>query len=590
MPETLATSKTDGRPILQNNDYDFETDSFFYEYKDNTLKLRRYLAYFEELGLIDKSLSDGQQLDPYTKFPYTPIELDARYGLPPGTEIRGQSNAMGRYELSEDYTPTFFEGTPAVKALFRLREQRRTKGTAWFLTASFHSPHGPFIPAWKYLEKYWDNRSQLLIPPSLTDNMDDSAYKGKNVLPGKANERMVQEWSATYYALIEEVDDYVGLLLDALGDDVSNTLVIFTSDHGEMLGSHGMKEKNNFYEESSRVPLLMSFPGEIEPGTRVTDHVGHIDIVATILDFVGAPDLDRSDGTSLRPMIQRNNEKVNRDFDQAVIFGEWDYRKVLRDNPDELERRIDDRPGFMVVKGTYKLMMQKLSDSQQVDMMFNLAEDPLERNDLLGRGAMDADTRAIEKAEHMRCLLLDWMERLDGGVNGDQSYFSDTANNYNDRGGDINEIRNRQQWRRIGLWTSAGNDDPLIFGKVSWTGSEFVRHEWLYVGTRQDESFRIDAASITGKDGVYFEIDEDAVAGRIFGQNACESIRITFRANAWAETDSIDAALQLTFTNSNGGSEMARQIPLSLEDFDLQTRRSLSDEIANDVPGHLRHQ
>jgi arylsulfatase A-like enzyme len=58
----------------------------------------------------------------------------------------------------------------------------------------------------------------------------------------------IQEWTALYYALIQEIDDEVGALMETLGDEASNTLVIFTSDHGEMLGAHGKREKNDFYE------------------------------------------------------------------------------------------------------------------------------------------------------------------------------------------------------------------------------------------------------------------------------------------------------------------------------------------------------
>ncbi|KAG7349089.1 sulfatase [Nitzschia inconspicua] len=597
MPATLATSKVDGKPILQNNDYDFKTDTFYYANDETTKKLRRYLDYFEELGQIDKSLNEeGMQYDTYTKFPYTPIQLDARFGMPSGADLddlnlpqskKTEPNIMGRYKLSEYFTPSFFEGSVAVKALNRLRQQRRGGGKPWFLTASFHSPHAPFVPAWNHLEKYWENRFQLLVPPSLNDNMNASAYRPiTKKIPLYGDPVMVQEWTALYYALIEEVDDYVGLLLDALGEDASNTLVIFTSDHGEMLGSHGMREKNSFYEESSRIPLLMSFPGVIEANSHVKEHVGHIDLLATILDFIGAAEMDHSDGSSLRPIIERNNDKVNHRFDQSVTFGEWDYRKVLGSDPNKLDRRIDDRPSFMVVKGSYKLMMQKLSDSHEIDMMFNLIEDPLERNNLLGRNAMDADKAVVIKAEHMRCLLLDWMERLDGGFNGDQAYFSDTANNYNNRGGDITEIRNRQQWKQIGLWTSSWVDHPLEFGTVSWTGSEFVRHEWLYMGNRKNKNYTIDSAMFTGKDSVHFSIDNDAVVGRAIGENSCVSIRVTFRATKWTETMNIDAALLLTLSSSDSDGQV-HVIPLTLGDLDFTTRRMMSVQAETKNTGTL---
>ena len=156
MPEVLVTSRVDGQPILQNNDYDYETDTFYYKYDDTERKTRRHLEYFEKLGQIDRAFTeDGQQIDTYTNFPYTPVQLDARWKMPSGTDFHGQSRVMGPYKLSEAFTPSHFEGSVAVKALARLREQRQKEGKAWFLTASFHSPHAPFVPAWKHLQRYW---------------------------------------------------------------------------------------------------------------------------------------------------------------------------------------------------------------------------------------------------------------------------------------------------------------------------------------------------------------------------------------------------------------------------------------------------
>jgi len=477
---------------------------------------------------------------------------------------------MGSYKLSEDFTPSHFEGSISVKALERLREQRRIDNRAWFLTVSFHSPHPPMVPAWKHLRKYWDNRSKLFTPPSINDDLSNSAYNSMaEKVPGYGEVDKVREWSALYYALIEEVDEYVGKLLDALGEDASNTLVVFTSDHGEMLGAHGKREKNNFYEESSRVPLLLSFPGVIKENTVVEESVSHLDIFSTILDFIGANELDNSDGKSLRPFVDRKDDQVNRDYDQTAAFSEWDFRKPLLTNMSALERTIDERPSFMVRKGPYKLMMQKLADSNEMDMMFDLNQDPFEVNNLLGKYSMDADEKVIAKAEHLRCLLLDWMIRLDNG-----QYFSDPANNYGEGQGDINEVRNRQKWRQIGLWSSGSMNDPLEFGHVSWTGSRFVRHEWLYLGTRLEESYVITSASIIGKDSVFFSVDEASLVNRRFGRHACESIRVTFQANIWAEAPSLDASLILEILKDGETSARSFRVPLILTDVNFKTRRT----------------
>jgi hypothetical protein len=99
----------------------------------------------------------------------------------------------------------------------------------------------------------------------------------------------------------------------------------------------------------------MSFPGVIFPSV-VEDSVTHLDVFATVLDYIGATEMDNSDGTSLRPLIEVQSDKINAEYDQGVAIGEWDFRKPLLSDASTLERTIDDRPSFMVRKGSYKLM------------------------------------------------------------------------------------------------------------------------------------------------------------------------------------------------------------------------------------------
>merc|ERR1712238_601807 len=249
---------------------------------------------------------------------------------------------------------------------------------------------------------------------------------------------------------------------------------------------------------------------------------------------------------------------------------------------------------------------------KKMDMMFDLKHDRFEVQNLLGKGAMDITDHAIlTKAEHLRCLLLDWMVRLDGGGNNDQNtrYFSDPANNFGEGNGDINEIRQRQRWTQIGLWVSHGNtnnnnndentntnDNPLEFGKVSWTTSEFIRHEWFYLGTRFDETFTIISMTIEGVDGdKYFSMDEahkqELLSGKEIGRNSCESIRVTFRTIA-AMTDAIinrnsddfDASLVLELLRRDDDENDITRItvPLVLVDLDFTARPSSSTDIDDD--------
>lgn len=370
------------------------------------------------------------------------------------------------------------------------------------------------------------------MPRNMDDDghMDNSAYNTiVEDIPEYGNVYMLSELSAVYYALIEEVDMQLEKILHALGDATNNTLIVFTSDHGEMLGAHGRREKNTFYEESSHVPLLFSYPGVIGERTIVDDLASHLDVFATILDYVGAPELDNSDGQSLRPMIE--HKEISHTYDQDVVVGEWDFRKPLGDSSEDLDRAIDDRPSYLIRKGSFKLMIQKLASSTELDMMFNLDSDPFEVTNLLGKNGMSASNATISKAEHLRCLLLDWMGRLDGSV----GYYSDPAANYGEGMGDIIEVRNRQSWWPIGFWVS---DSIIQFGTVGWNGQDdYVRNEYLYLGTRNDgDVVVVTNITVTGPDASFFRVDSTSITLQF---QDCYALKISFVAalGIWVERE-----------------------------------------------------
>jgi hypothetical protein len=211
-------------------------------------------------------------------------------------------------------------------------------------------------------------------------------------------------------------------------------------------------------------------------------------------------------------------------------------------------------------------------------MMFNLETDPFEMNNLLGKKAMVADDDVVSKAEYLRCLLLDWMVRLDEGTDGIR-YFSDPASNYNESEGDIIEVRERRKWKQIGLWTSVDENEPLEFGQISLSGgSSFVRHEWFYLGTRLDESYVISSVGFTGVDALFFSVDDENVIGRTVGKNDCVSFRVTFTANIWVEKPNVDATMELTLMESSRETRTIG-IPLVLRDTHFVNRqRSLHEE------------
>jgi arylsulfatase A-like enzyme len=171
--------------------------------------------------------------------------------------------------------------------------------------------------------------------------------------------------------MVEEVDAWLGRLMDqlVLRGAWNNTLFIFTADHGEMLGAHGKTGKDNFYEESVRVPMIFSLPNDANRGTRVSAPVSQLDLHATILDFLEAPKgLDTSDGKSLRRFIEHSS--YNDEYDDAIAVAEYEYN-----NDPYNDRTYGHMPAFMIRKGDYKLILPRIADSPKFDMLYNIKDD-----------------------------------------------------------------------------------------------------------------------------------------------------------------------------------------------------------------------
>jgi arylsulfatase A-like enzyme len=125
---------------------------------------------------------------------------------------------------------------------------------------------------------------------------------------------------AHYMANITLVDRMVGKITSALerAGVADNTVVVFTSEHGDMMGDHGMLEKRSFFEEASRVPLLMRVPWLSEEQTVLEGSVGHADLVPTLLDLIGEEVPDTLQGKSLQPVL-----KGDSDLSENDVFVQW---------------------------------------------------------------------------------------------------------------------------------------------------------------------------------------------------------------------------------------------------------------------------
>jgi arylsulfatase A-like enzyme len=291
-------------------------------------------------------------------------------------------------------SPTDVVGRAALDGLKRLAAQR------FNLTCSFSSPHPPMVVTDPYHRMY--DPAAMPIPASIHDDMENSPYRDANrrlELTEFGDEKKLGYMISNYYGLIKEIDDWVGRILTTLDEQMltDNTLVVFTSDHGEMLGAHGMREKNVFYEESVRVPLLMRFPGRIAPGRVVRAPVSQIDLFATILDYMQVAGDHPSHGASLRPLIEGGGT------DRGPVISEWHLAP-------------DSSPSYMVVDGHWKLLLPRHPEVPVIDALYDLERDPHEMDNLLGKNPRRGRYR--ERAEGMRGALVSWLRGI-GSSNAD---------------------------------------------------------------------------------------------------------------------------------------------------------------------------
>ena len=363
--------------------------------------MRRHYVDHLDVHFPRRELRDGEQYDTNSDRPYRTDPIDRRHGMPPGTRKvdngRGemintrQPDCHGCLDIPPEHTVTALQARDTIQALKRARHHDRP----FTIHCSFHSPHAPMVVPEPYYSLY---PVEAMVPPaSIADPMTNSPYSnhnGRRYLAEYRDPEKIKYMISNYYGLIREIDDWVGRILDTLEEigEENNTLVLFTSDHGEMLGSHGMREKNVFYEESVHVPLIMRMPGRIKPGTVISAPVQHINCFATILDYLGANPLP-SDGRSLRGLIEGTEESRDR-----VAVSEWNWRGAKE-------------PNLMIVYDGWKFLCPNEADSPVMNVLYDMNENPHETNNLLGENP--ERRRHAAKAEEMKAKLVKWLEDVD---------------------------------------------------------------------------------------------------------------------------------------------------------------------------------
>jgi choline-sulfatase len=259
---------------------------------------------------------------------------------------------------------------------------QRTDERPLFMLVSYQLPHQPLLVP----QAWWDAMEGVDIPlPDLPENLE-SLYTPMdcwlNYFHGVQNHpvrdpEVIGGARRAYCAMVAAVDRRLGELLDAV--DLDRTAVIFTSDHGDMLGELGMVQKRSFRQWSSRIPLVVALPGGAHAGERCDRAVSLLDVASTVLGLAGAEDSPDSDGASLLDALEERAESGR------TVFGEQHVEGVRAQC-------------YMAVKGNRKYVCVE----GHSEHLYDLSTDLNELRDLASEPSHEAALVEMRRSVHTR--------------------------------------------------------------------------------------------------------------------------------------------------------------------------------------------
>ncbi len=317
--------------------------------------------------------------------PQRPHDIWEPQALPAALRHRGPTFAPTRYP-AEDSETRFL--TDAV--LHHL--SRRAEG--WFVHLSYLRPHPPYIAPEPYNAMYdpdsvppFRRASSLAAEAAqhpwlawqLAKSHAAPLPEHRTPIFGELDDAALRQLRATYYGMITQVDDELGRLLAALrqGGAWDSTLVIVTSDHGEHLGDHFMIGKDGYFEAAFHIPLIIRdpFAAPATRGSMVEAFSEAVDVMPTILDWLGLPAPPQLDGRSLRPFLEGGAPAQWR----REAHWEYDFRDLRDLGPEQALGLASDQCALAVIRDErYKYV----HFAALPPLFFDLAADPDELCDL----------------------------------------------------------------------------------------------------------------------------------------------------------------------------------------------------------------
>jgi arylsulfatase A-like enzyme len=290
----------------------------------------------------------------------------------------------GEYPQAKRHIAKQFSSELFSDSAIRFLKGHKAGSDPFCAYVAYTAPHDPRMAPKEYADLY--NPAKLSLPknflPEHPFNNGEMKVRDEALAPWPRTPEIVRQHLAAYYAMITHLDAQIGRVLTALEESghARNTIVVFASDNGLAVGQHGLLGKQNLYDHSVRVPLVIGGPG-LPKGQRADTFCYLYDLFPTLCELTGTKAPATVEGRSLRPALQDSKARVR----ESVFFAYRHFQRAVRNDH-------------------WKLIRYNV-ESKRTTQLFDMQADPWETRNL-------ADTNATPVRE-MNALLQDWMRRTD---------------------------------------------------------------------------------------------------------------------------------------------------------------------------------
>lgn len=328
------------------------------------------------------------------KRPYWAYLRANGYDVPhPGTQAwnpeRTENASQGRLDLPSPIDAAHSDTSWFTEAALQWIDGNRDR--PWFLHYGVYRPHPPFIVAKPWLDLYdpaempaphraatREEEAKLhpLMAVYIDGNDQDKYFENRGGSTSLMTIDEVKQARAQYYGLISEADAHIGRVLDRLEEtgEIDNTLIVLTCDHGEQLGNHYQFGKQGFFRDCFHIPMIVVDPSGEADGSRgrvVTEFTESIDVMPTILEWMGLPVPRQCTGSSVLPFCYRETPDDWRD----EVHYEFDFREVRDPSVEQrLGISMDDCSLAVVQTADWKYV----HFAALPPLLFDLRQDPEE--------------------------------------------------------------------------------------------------------------------------------------------------------------------------------------------------------------------